>query len=91
MRKSSCISILSVIELRSPFFVLHQSLTMVRFTTLLLPVLSLVGASIASASSAVKELTPSNFESTVFAGTPSLVEFFAPWYDPLCIRACLQI
>ena len=28
---------------------------------------------------AVKDLTPSNFDATVFDGTPSLVEFFAPW------------
>ena len=28
---------------------------------------------------AVLDLTPSNFDDSVFAGTPSLVEFFAPW------------
>lgn len=28
---------------------------------------------------AVTDLTPSNFDDTVFKGTPSLVEFFAPW------------
>lgn len=51
---------------------------MVQLKTLLLPALTLIGAS--SAASNVQEFTPKNFDASVFAGTPSLVEFFAPWY-----------
>lgn len=50
---------------------------MVQLRTLALPVLSLLAA--VSASN-VQDLTPSNFDDIAFAGTPSLVEFFAPWY-----------
>ncbi|KAI5288638.1 Protein disulfide-isomerase erp38 [Ascosphaera acerosa] len=33
----------------------------------------------ALAASAVLDLTPKTFDEVVFAGTPGLVEFFAPW------------
>ena len=39
----------------------------------------LASAFLALPALAVIDLTPSNFDGTVFAGKPSLVEFFAPW------------
>lgn len=47
---------------------------------LLLKSLTLAGlASVSLAASAVLDLLPSNFDETVIAGKPALVEFFAPW------------
>ncbi|KAI9671476.1 MAG: hypothetical protein M1831_004385 [Alyxoria varia] len=39
-----------------------------------LPALSLLALA-----SSVQDLTPKNFDQTIFKGTPGLVEFFAPW------------
>ncbi|QSZ37113.1 hypothetical protein DSL72_009206 [Monilinia vaccinii-corymbosi] len=36
-------------------------------------------AAVATASSAVVDLTPSNFDQFAFEGKPALIEFFAPW------------
>ncbi len=49
---------------------------MVRVKTLLLSSLSII---VTSSASAVRDLASTNFDATVFDGTPSLVEFFAPW------------
>lgn len=46
--------------------------------TLVLPALTLFTT--AFAQSNVIDLTPDNFDAEVFAGKPSLVEFYAPWY-----------
>ncbi|KAJ5897921.1 Protein disulfide-isomerase tigA [Penicillium tannophilum] len=52
---------------------------MARLSYLLLGALSALG-SFANASSAVKDLIPSNFDDVVLkSGKPALVEFFAPW------------
>ena len=39
---------------------------------------------VSAVASNVIELTPSNFDKEVFGGTPSLVEFFAPWCGHVC-------
>ncbi|KAJ5719419.1 Protein disulfide-isomerase tigA [Penicillium malachiteum] len=52
---------------------------MARLSFLLLGTLSVLG-SFANASSAVKDLLPTNFDEVVLkSGKPALVEFFAPW------------
>lgn len=46
------------------------------YRSYLLPALTLLGSAFASN---VLDLTPENFDKTILAGTPALVEFFAPW------------
>lgn len=50
------------------------------FQNTLFSVIALVAPALASN---VLKLTPDNFDTEVFGGTPSLVEFFAPWYADL--------
>ena len=46
------------------------------YKNLFLTAFTLLGAATASN---VVDITPSNFDEKILAGTPALVEFFAPW------------